>query len=103
MDGLADILAEVLAGIRVRLADVSFRGEIDYIRDAVLADDLLDQLAVLDIAFVEGTELDGPAMSGAEIVENDRLTPGFGEQFTSVAADITGATGDQDGTCHCIL
>ena len=75
MNGLADILAEVLAGIGVRLADVGFRREIDHVGDAVLADDLLDQLAVFDIAFVEGTELDGPAMAGAEIVENDGSRP----------------------------
>ena len=63
-----------LPGIRVRFADVSLRREIDHVRDAVLADDLLDQLAVFDIAFVERTELDGPAMSGM-IVNCEPLTP----------------------------
>ena len=103
MNGLADVLAEILAGIGVRLADVGFGREIDHVGDAVLADDLLNQLAVFDIAFVEGTELDGPAMPGAEIVQNDRLAPGLCEQFTSVASDVTGAAGYQNRTWQGVL
>ena len=87
----------------VRLADLGFGGEIDYLGDAVLANDLLDQFAVLDIALVERTELRGPAMAGAEIVQNDGLTPGFSEQLTCVASDIAGAAGYQNGICQFTL
>ena len=100
MNGLADVLAEILAGIGVRLADVGFGREIDHVGDAVLADDLLNKFTIFNVALVKGTELGGPAMAGAEIVQNDRLAPGFREQFTSVATDVTGAAGYQDRTCH---
>jgi len=98
VNGLANILAEILARIRIRFADVRLRREVDDVGDAVLVDDFLDQLAVLNIAFIEGTEFDGPSVPCAEVVENDGLAPGLGQQFTSVTSDITGAAGNQDRT-----
>src|SRR5438034_9713453 len=100
MNGLADVLTKVPARIRVRFANVGFRGEIDHVLDAMLANDLLNQCTVFDIAFVKGTEFGGPAMPGAEIVQNDRLAPGSGQQFTSMTSDVTGAAGYQYGTCQ---
>src|SRR5512142_833513 len=98
MNGLANILAEVFAGIRVRLADVGFRREIDHVGDGVLANDLLNKFTIFNVTLVEGTKLDGPAMPRAEIVENNGFASGTREQFTSMTTDVSGAAGDQNGT-----
>ena len=42
-------------------------------------------------------------MAGAEIVQNDGLAPGLGQQFTSVASDVTGAAGYQNRTWQDVL
>ncbi|GBF31440.1 hypothetical protein MnTg04_01401 [bacterium MnTg04] len=39
--------------------------------------------------------------TGAEVVEHDRRVTGFAELADHMAADITGAAGDQDGVSCC--
>src|SRR5581483_10962353 len=97
---LANVFAEILARILIRLTDCRFCGEIDHIGDSVAANDAPDQFAVGDIAFIERPELRGPAVAGAQVVQDHRLAPGLDEKLTRVASDIAGAAGDQYGTRH---
>ena len=69
----------------------------------MLAYDFLDKFTIFNVAFVEGTKFGGPAMTGTEVVEYDRFPPGLGEQFTSMASDITSSASDQNRTWQDVL
>jgi len=79
-----------------RFPDIGVRGEMDDGLDPERLQRFRNSRAVGDISRDQRTPFHRPAVAGAEIVEHDRRVAGSGQRLAGMAADITGAAGDQN-------
>ena len=96
IQGAGDVIAEILARIRHRLAHIGEGGEVDHGVDGILAQSALDRGAVRQIGLDQRAPAHGPAMAIDQAVEADGGIPCSGEGLAGVAADVSGATSDQN-------
>ncbi len=64
---------------------------------AMAPQDGFDAAAVADVALFERPPFHRPAVTGRQVVVDDRQEARPGERLADMAADIAGAAGDQDG------
>ena len=83
-----DVVAEILAGVGDRLADVGVGGEVDHRVHAVALHDVHQQRAIGEIAAHQRSPLHRPLVSVHEVVEHDRVQAGRRHRFGGLTADV---------------
>src|SRR5207302_4000750 len=98
VEGIHDIVLEVLARLAHRLTYVSARREVDDRLNAILGKSGAQQCRVSQVSTNQRAPLYGPGMAGGKIVEYDRLATHLGEQFGRVTTDIACSASHQDSS-----
>src|SRR5260221_5002146 len=75
-------------------------GKMQHGIDLVLVEDAPQFHAVTDVEYVQGTPFHGPFIAGAEIIDRHRQDVAAIQCLADMAADIAGATSDNDGLLH---
>ena len=97
----AGVVAVVLERIADRFGHDRVRGEVQHRVDLVLGQHTCDGFAIARIADDQWRAKHRAAIAGREIVEHDDAVAALAKLTDDVAADVTGATGDQDRWgCH---
>jgi hypothetical protein len=80
----------VQGGLAHRLADERQGGEVHDRGRPVALDGLVQAGAVQDVADLDRSPGQRPAVAGGEVVVGDRLIAGPGQRLTGLAADVAG-------------
>ena len=92
-----DVIAVILRRQPHRLADVEKGGEVHDGENLAAPQGVPDRARVHDVAFDQLAELHRRAMARDQVVEDDDAVAGAMQRFGRVAADVTGAAGDEHG------
>jgi len=94
---LFNVVLKIARWLGYGFTDVRERREMDAGFYLVLADDSGDELAIADVAVVEGKAArnDG-SVTAHQVVEHDDLFASIAQQLSSHAANVPGSTGDKD-------
>src|SRR5258708_17480995 len=86
----------MLARLFDRLADISVSGKVNGCANLEAFDRFPHERAVADIAHDQRSPFHCPAMTDAQIIEDNRIVAGCCKSFAGVTADITGSARDHD-------
>ena len=91
-----DIVAVIARRIAHRFANVEKRGEVHDREDVVAAQRAPHGRHIRDVALDQLAILDGLAVTGDEVVEDDDAMTGLMQRLGGMAADVAGAAGDEN-------
>jgi hypothetical protein len=94
IQGIDQIVAEVQLGSAHGLADICESGKVEYRVDRVLSEYSIERAPVADVRLNQGAPFYGLAMSPLQIIEDDWLHAGLGQDLRCVAADVAGSAGN---------
>ena len=84
-----NVVVEIFARIGHRVADVSVRSEVNYRADTMFKQHAPEQHWVADISFRNRSPLHSPAMSGAEVIQDNRFIAALRQCLGRMTADVT--------------
>src|SRR5207253_2028199 len=90
------VVAEVLARILNRLPRLDVGGEMDDGFDLVILEGLVERVRIGDLADEQRRAADRFAVALLHVIEDDDLITGLLQRMNGVAADVAGASGDED-------
>ena len=96
--GAGHVIAVILQGVGNALTHQGVGGEVDDAVDIVLAEHLVQERGVPQVAHIElPGALNGLPVAGAQVVHHHNVVALFRQQSHHVAADIAGAAGNENG------
>src|SRR5258708_9567939 len=96
IESICDVVLEVLARLTYGFSNVGMRGKMDSSDDAVAPNGMADCTVIRKVCFDKRTPLDGPRMTGREVVEDNWLETRSRQRLRGVAADVTCTTCDKN-------